>query len=340
MYLSKKYLIPSLVGKCRKVIECTLFDPHIDEFAVFTILQQAAYLGEDSLREKCWDLVDNETRTFLCPGAFNDITFLTVSELLSRETLISSEIELFQAVFRWSGKQCLKSGIEATGENRRAILGDAIYNIRFLAMSKEDFSHHVLPSDLLTTDECIRILKRINGRSADGTLKWTKRDPRPRAGLLSFTRFDLLDREEGWTWSYNDKLDVLAFTVNKPIRFHGVQLFGDAKGSDFDVVFNIDGAPTVQGKFRSRLRGDGISTFNIFLAEPVHIEANQKIRIWAEIHGPESLFRMDGKQSVQCGDIVMTFFDLEANDPLLKEGNFCIGNTIWGPFYKMFVTPA
>ena len=181
----------------------------------------------------------------MCSGAFNDITFLTVSELLSRETLISSEIELFKAVFRWSGKQCLKNGIEATGKNKRAILGGTIYNIRFLAMSKEDFSRHVLPSELLTTNECTRILKRINGRSADGTLKWTKRDPRQRAGLLCFTRFDLLDREEGWTWSYNQKLDVLTFTVNKPIRFHGVQLFGDAKGSDFHVVFNVDGALTV-----------------------------------------------------------------------------------------------
>ena len=84
-------------------------------------------------------MVDNETRMFLCSGAFNDITFVTVSELLSRETLISSEIELFQAVFRWSGKQCLKSGIEATGENGRAPLGNAIYNIRFLAMTHHDF---------------------------------------------------------------------------------------------------------------------------------------------------------------------------------------------------------
>ena len=139
MYLSKKYLIPSLVRKCRKVIECTLFDPHIDEFAVFAILQQAAYIGEDNLREKCWDLVDNETRMFLCSGAFNDITFLTVSELLSRQTLISSEIELFQAVFRWSGKQCLKSGIEATGENRRAILGDVIYKNSFPCHVKRRF---------------------------------------------------------------------------------------------------------------------------------------------------------------------------------------------------------
>jgi BTB/POZ domain-containing protein 3/6 len=269
-------------------------ETHINVVAVLTILEQAALLDENDLRLKCWDLVDNETQIFSSSEAFNEITLETLNELLSRETLTNDELEVFQTVFRWSGKQCLKNGLDPTGENRRRMLGDAIYNIRFLVMSREDFFQHVSTSGLLTTEECVGILHRFDGTHGPN-LKWTTH-----AGLLSFTRFDFSDSEEEILWGHGQEVDIIVFTVNKPVRFHGVQLFGDANGSGYDVVFNMDGAGKFQGRFRSHLREDGISTFNVFLLEPVHIEANKKIRIWAEIRGPESLISMDGKNSMQC----------------------------------------
>jgi BTB/POZ domain-containing protein 3/6 len=340
MYLSKKYLIPSLSKRCRDVLQHTLFETHINVVAVLTILEQAALLDENDLRLKCWDLVDNETQIFSSSEAFNEITLETLNELLGRETLTNDELEVFQTVFRWSGKQCLKNGLDPTGENRRRMLGYAIYNIRFLVMSREDFFQHVSTSGLLTTEECVGILQRFDG-TRGSNLKWTTHAPRQRAGLLSFTRFDFRDSEEEILWGHGQEVDIIVFTVNKPVRFHGVQLFGDANGSDYDVVFNMDGAEKFQGRFRSHLREDGISTFNVFLPEPVHIEANKKIRIWAEIRGSESLLSMDGKNSVQCNDIVMRFFDLDADDPLWKIYSiFPLGMAFWGPFYKILVTPA
>ena len=340
MYLSKKYLVPSLTKKCIDVLQCRLFDSHINVVAVLTILEQAAWLGENDLRAKCWDLIDNETKMFATSEAFNEISFETLNELLSRETLTTSELELFQAVFRWSRMQCLKNGLDPIGKNRREMLGDAVYNIRFLAMSREDFSRHVSTSRLLTTEECADILQQFH-RGHRPILKWTKRSPRQRSGLLSFTRFDLHRSDEEIVWGHDEEVDIIAFTVNKPVRFHGVQLFGDANSSDYDVIFNIDGAETFKGRFRSHLGEDGISTFNVFLPEPIHIDAKKKIRIWAEIRGPGSVFRSDGKSSVQCDDIIMTFSDVDSDDPLLKKYSiFSIGMTFWGPFYKIFVTPA
>jgi hypothetical protein len=74
MYLSKKYLIPSLSKRCCDVLQHTLLETHINVVAVLTILEQAALLDENDLRLKCWDFVDNETQIFSSSEAFNSFS--------------------------------------------------------------------------------------------------------------------------------------------------------------------------------------------------------------------------------------------------------------------------
>lgn len=113
--------------------------------------------------------------------------------------------------------------LEPTGENRRVVIGDAIYNIRFLAMSKEDFCQNVSLSGLLTVGECAGILRKFDG-AEESALKWTELQRRPRAGLMDFSRFDLSGIDlENCDWKYTEREpDMLAFTVNKSVWFHGV----------------------------------------------------------------------------------------------------------------------
>ena len=59
-----------------------------------------------------------------------------------------------------------------TRENKRSVIGDAIYNLRFLAMSQNEFAQNVAASGLLTAEEMIPIYNKFNGvQSPD--LKWT-----------------------------------------------------------------------------------------------------------------------------------------------------------------------
>lgn len=122
--------------------------------------------------------------------------------------------------------------MDVTGENRRTVLGNAIFDLRFTAMSKEEFTQHVLASGLLTADENACILQVFEGADVPN-LQWTDHEPRLRAGLLSFTRFGhgCVDLNK-LGWDYNDdQADLLAFTVNKPFWFHGARLFGNPSGN-------------------------------------------------------------------------------------------------------------
>lgn len=52
---------------------------------------------------------------------------------------------------RWSKLQCERNRLEATPENRRSVLGNALKFIRFPIMEKGEYSEHVEPSGLLET---------------------------------------------------------------------------------------------------------------------------------------------------------------------------------------------
>jgi hypothetical protein len=42
--------------------------------------------------------------------------------------------------------KCSEKDIEATRENRRSVIGDAIYDLRFLAMNEKEFAQNVATS--------------------------------------------------------------------------------------------------------------------------------------------------------------------------------------------------
>ncbi|KAL3090466.1 hypothetical protein niasHT_027161 [Heterodera trifolii] len=66
----------------------------------------------------------------------------------------SNELEnLGKRALRWADEKCRQKGIECSAENRREMLGQALFNIRFPLMSAKDFTKSVVPTGVLTTEE-------------------------------------------------------------------------------------------------------------------------------------------------------------------------------------------
>ena len=89
----------------------------------------------------------------------------------------ATEVDLFRGVLNWSDSECSRKDIEPTRENKRSLIGDAIYDLRFLAMSQYEFAVNVATSGLLTAEEIVPIYNTFNGiESSD--LKWKLSDKR------------------------------------------------------------------------------------------------------------------------------------------------------------------
>ena len=321
LYLAKKYLISSLAEKC-----CEILEANIKPENAFVVLEQAIQFDEKELEEKCWYIVSKKTQECLNSEAFCDIGLDTLNALLKKERLGVTDVELFKAVLKWTDSECARRGINVEEDKtaRRRILGDSVYEICFLEMSHENIVKYVSPTGILTETEMICLFQKICGLDV-ADMKWKM--SRKRSGpVVSFSRFDL--GNVGGGWSYGGSSDALTLTVNKTVLFHGVRLFGDTRGSQYEVEFTIKNE-TVTGTYTSQ-QNDGVWSYDVMLSNPIPLQSNEEFTIIATIKGPPSCAGGNGERSVKVDDIVVTFkkSDLSSNGT----------NNTGGQFFKIFLS--
>ena len=93
---------------------------------------------------------------------FDDVDHSTLCVILSQDEINIDEATLFDAMVRWSVKECERRGLEATGEKRRSMLSDALFLIRYLTFPPAEFASGPATSELLTQEESFAILMNIS----------------------------------------------------------------------------------------------------------------------------------------------------------------------------------
>ena len=315
MYLARKYLIWPLAERC-----CEFLKASIKPDNAFAVMEQAVKFKEKEVKVKCQILISEKTKECINSKTFCNIGPHALNALLKRDTLNVTEIELFNAVLKWVDSECARQDISIKEDKmaRRRVLGDSVYEIRFLAMSEEEFAKSVSPTGILTDAEIVSIFQKFNRLDFIG-LKW-KQEKRHQA---SFSRFDCVNAM--FMWSYcSDNCDALTLTVNKAVLFHGVRLFG-FRGEQYAVEFKIKNE-TVTGIFTSQEDDDKVWGYDVMLPKPISLLKNENFTIKAAIKGPKSQYGQNGKSSVKFNDIVVTFKNappgLSTNDTDKNRGQF------------------
>ncbi len=173
-------------------------------------------------------------------------------------------------------------------------------------------------------------------------MKWKdqkKRQPR----TIAFSRFELANIIGTWSHGGNNSA-ALSLSINKAVLFHGVRLFGDTCGSQYEVKLTIkDKDENVTGTYISKQDSDGVWGYDIMLPKPILLLPDRDFTIIVAIVVDESqtLFSSisyrgkNGKTLVKEDDIVVTFKD--APSGLSLSGN-PITNKKSSQFYKIFLS--
>ncbi|XP_068752963.1 BTB/POZ domain-containing protein 6-like [Montipora capricornis] len=310
-YLAKKYMVPSLVDKCSEYVQNNLNPSN-----VLSILPLAEKYDDKALVDRCWKVIDTQSEGVVTSDGFAAIQHSLLEAIISRDTLTLTEIDLFKAVHLWATKQCKKKGLEANGEAKRGILGEAVVKkIRFPLMKEHEFATIVLDAKILTPDEVITLVKFFNSGLGVTPVGFPETK---RSGLSPV--FRACDRfnnvQECQLWSgYEKRKDSLIFSVNNNIKLHGMCLFG-RMNKDYHVnlvIKDLHTYSTVKTKtdsFRSQqmeCKFGPYFGFEIFLDTPLDVKKNTDYQIEAEISGPTSVKGYNGLSLVDVSGVQFTF---------------------------------
>ncbi len=313
LYLAKKYIVPSLAEKCTEFLEANLASEN-----VFILLKQAVQFVEDELVKKCWDLIDLNTADVVASDAFVDVDKATLAELVKRESLNVEEVDLFKAVLKWSEAECSRKEIEANPENKRAVIGNAIYQIRFASMTPQEFAQNASQSGILTLEEIVLFYDNISGveRASE---EWNL--SKKRGGeelLLRCCRIDSYTDNSFWLSSQNlvnTSKEGVGVSFSKPVKIHGVRLLGN-EGEEYDVKLEVWSQIT-EKKFCSQQNRRMLYGFDVMLPVPIKVQANVIVYLkvtmtgyWVTRCGSKS------KKTVETNGTIITFFD---NDFILAS---------------------
>ena len=309
-YLAKKYMVPSLVDKCSEYVQSNLHPSN-----VLSILPLAETYDDKALVDRCWKVIDTQSEEVVTSDGFATIQRSFLEEIISRDTLTMKEIDLFKALHLWATKQCKMQGLEANGEAKRGILGEAVVKkIRFPLMKEQEFATVVLDKKILTQDEVINLVKFFNSALGATPVGFSETK---RSGLYpvfrTCDRFNVV-RHSAWFNSGTAK-DCLIFSVNNNIKLHGICLFG-SMNNEYHVklvVKDLHSHSTVKFKtdsFRSQEMECNCVIyfgFEIVFDTPLDVNKNTDHQIEAEIFGPKSDKGENGLSLVDVSGVQFTF---------------------------------
>ena len=302
LYLAKKYIVLSLAQKCIEFLEANLGVEN-----AITVVQQAIQFDEKKLEKKCWDVIDLKTSEAIATDVFTDINQQTLAELLKRESLNVKELDLFKAVLKWSEAECSRKGIEANAKNKRAVVGNAIYQIRFASMTPQEFAENASQSGILTPEEVILFYDVISGvkRASE---KWNMSERKAKGEvLLRCCRFASYKHRPVLKEVIPSE-NTLCVSFSKAVKIHGVHLLGN-KGDEYDVKLQVF-SQSVEKKLLLQQNNRFVSGFDVMLPVPINVQADVVVHLKATITGVFTRCTgCKGKNKVETNGLTVNFFN-------------------------------
>jgi len=297
LYTAKKYAVPALEKHCVDFLKRNLSPDN-----AFMLLTQARLFDEPQLAALCLECIDKNTPEALTADGLTDIDIETLSAVLDRDSLRIKENKLFSAVLRWSEAECQRQALPVTVENKRSVLGRALYQIRFPLMTVEEFAQGPAQSGILTDRETVSLF-----------LHFTV-NPKPPVGFLDVPRCSMTGKEQTVCrfqqiesrWGYSGTSDKIRFIVDRRIFVVGFGLYGSIHGpSEYDVTIQLihTGSGRLMGSNEITFSSDGTnSTFRAMFKEPLEIQPNTNYTAVSTLKGLDSHYGTKGlrKVSVDC----------------------------------------
>jgi hypothetical protein len=148
LYASKKYMVSTLTTECTAFLERELVADN-----ACSILDHSSFFQQEDLIEKSMWTIQKDAKKAFESDAFTKMSSGSLNRIVNVDIMNAEEVDLFQACLRWAHAECQRKDLKVEPPALRNVLEDYFKDIRFPAMSLDQFTNYVVPHEVLSSDE-------------------------------------------------------------------------------------------------------------------------------------------------------------------------------------------
>lgn len=315
MYLAEKYMVPALLDECAKFLK-----NEINAENTWEILRQCEFFRDtEKLQERCWSIVDLQTRQCIRSKGFLSNSQGIVEVLVKRESLDIEESELLRALLSWAEEQCNLHSLEPRSENIKKFLSAKVLShISFKFINDSDLINHCLATGVLDLKDSQFSQELANLDFVPAVSVQPNKGSRPRQGIQPLRCRRLFVNEPPRLFAPYESTNNVCFFADQSVCIRGVRIILSGRNLHDDYVVitklldsNRTCVSCVQGNYKVEFGGtEGLPGFDILFTEPVLVKKGAKHFITmfspAELDLPQRIGKRD---EVNCAGVNFYFPD-------------------------------
>lgn len=296
---ANKYGVDGLSDHCTSYLEAGMTTDN-----VCLLLEKAHMYDQKELYKKCMKMVLDNPEESLNSQSFVQICKECLEKIVDSDKLALKEEIVFESVMRWADAECKRCELEPTDENRREVVGNVLYAIRFPLLEKEYFDEQVLTKDLLVESEIASVVKKQYK-----VVDLEKCMFKPYKRLINTTKVIRFESDPRCKWPYNGQPDAISFAVSDEMFLHGIIIYGSFE-TECSYKVKLDVFHAGYMLHNQHIDVDTKpeqTTYNMEILPPLKLEAGVRYVAVMHIEGDPSYWGDHGISEIIVGETLVQF---------------------------------
>ena len=249
-------------------------DDQLSENSVCAIMTKSITFQEEDVSSKCLCLVEEQTGQVVVSSDFLDLSQEALLTILKSDKLqYDAEGDVLAACLKWADKN-------KGDQSERDVLGDCVYQIRYLQLTGEQFAKQLGESLVLSTEERDLFFCYLHTRGQQYGKKMGQRGFNTVSRMLELSRSgSVLGSDENIAY----KAEQIQISATTPVIIRGVSVYSGPKGfsHNVDVKITDKSSGTQLGEIQSTITSVKQGIVPVWFTEGIKLDPDTEYVIHA-----------------------------------------------------------
>ncbi|KAK3105965.1 hypothetical protein FSP39_009763 [Pinctada imbricata] len=153
LYTAHKYCVDNLAHLAWKYLQA-----HVTSDNACAVLIASLCFSDSELQEASLKMIIDETEESISDDSFLSLSQDAIKIITEQKEISIPEETLCKRLLEWAEAECQRQCIKLNWLNKRQVLGDVVYDIRFPLMDQDYFSMSFGENDFLISGEKVEVL--------------------------------------------------------------------------------------------------------------------------------------------------------------------------------------